>query len=71
MADTTDYEELDENVTFCVQGNHLYLDVFTGGKRTVSASGKSDVVASTHGNVVIPGTDGLTIGLNAYFKRGR
>lgn len=41
-------------------------------KPTLSASGKTKVVASTHGNVVLADCqyDGkpLTVGLNAYFK---
>lgn len=33
-----------------------------------SASGKSITVASTKGNVVLDGTGGVTLGLNAYKK---
>lgn len=33
-----------------------------------SASGKSTVIASTEGNVSVPGTD-LTLGLNLYRKK--
>jgi hypothetical protein len=35
-----------------------------------SASGKTEIVASTNGNQKIPGTD-VTLGLNAYVKGGQ
>jgi hypothetical protein len=34
-----------------------------------SKSGKTNVLASSHGNATIPGTDGLVLGLNVYKKR--
>ena len=43
----------------------LTVKVTEAGRR--SASGKSMVIASTEGNMLVPGTD-LTIGLNVYRK---
>jgi hypothetical protein len=34
----------------------------------LSASGKSKIIASSEGNVVLPGTGGITVGFNCYKK---
>jgi len=44
----------------------LTITIDTKAEGTPSASGKSQVIASTRGNVVVPGTDGLKLGVNAY-----
>lgn len=55
-----------ENVAFTVKGNMLTITVKLNAKRTPSASGKSEVIATTKGNVTIPGTDDVKCGLNVY-----
>jgi hypothetical protein len=54
-----------------IKDNKLYIEIDLE-KPTPSSSGKTLVVASTHGNTVTSAeVDGkpLTIGLNAYIKR--
>ena len=48
-----------------VNGDTLMIKAKLDKEGTLSTSGKSRVVASTHGNVPIPGTD-LKMGLNVY-----
>lgn len=54
-----------QNVKLDVQGKLLVItiDMTAGGEK--SKSGKSTVIASTKGNVTVPGTD-LKLGLNFY-----
>jgi hypothetical protein len=54
-----------QNAKFTVNGSKLVIEVDLSADLGPSATGKSRMVASTHGNVVIPGTD-VTIGVNAY-----
>ena len=54
-----------------IKGNKLFIEIDLE-KPTPSSSGKTLVVASTHGNTVTAAeVDGkpITIGLNAYIKR--
>ena len=44
----------------------LTLVIDISGPGVISGSGKSKVIASTRGNIIIPGTDGLKMGLNIY-----
>lgn len=56
------------NVKMSMNGTKLIIEVETDPKLVKadkSASGKSDVIASTGGNVQVPGTD-LKLGLNLY-----
>lgn len=55
-----------KNVKCEVKGNLLTITVDLSAQTTTSKSGKSAIVASTEGNIAVPGTDGLTLGLNAY-----
>lgn len=58
-----------KNVKMVVKGNVLTITVDLGAKRTDSASGKSEIIASTEGNVLVPGTkasDEIKLGLNVY-----
>jgi hypothetical protein len=57
-----------QNITSEVKGNELAIYVKLDGPTTRSASGKSEVIASTRGNVSVPETD-LTLGLNLYRRR--
>ena len=52
-----------------VKGRTLIITIDLDAKASPSASGKTMVVASTRGNIPIEGTDGLTLGLNAYRRR--
>lgn len=53
------------NVSVELDGNMLIIRADIGAETTTSGSGKSEVVASTNGNVAVPGTD-LKLGLNLY-----
>jgi hypothetical protein len=55
------------NVSITVKGDVATILVKLSENLGPSASGKTEMVASTHGNIVIPGTD-VTLGLNAYRK---
>ena len=55
------------NVRFTVEGDELVLRVKLSETHGVSASGKSEMVASTHGNVKL--ADGVAFGLNVYRPR--
>lgn len=66
---TAKSENLGNGISATVEGDTLTLTVKLSKPGQPSASGKTMVNASTRGNVVIPGTDGLTIGLNVYTKK--
>ena len=53
------------NVAVELDGNMLTIRADISAETTTSGSGKSEVVASTNGNVAVPGTD-LKLGLNLY-----
>lgn len=55
-----------KNVDIQVQGTKAVITVDLAARHGKSASGKSETVATTEGNVEIPGFPGLRIGLNAY-----
>lgn len=60
------------NVEVKVEGKDLVIRIPMNAQPEVSTSGKSLVVASTHGNLVTAAqVNGkpLTLGLNAYIKR--
>jgi hypothetical protein len=52
-------------VKISVEGNEVVIRFALDGDEGISASGKSRVVASTHGNIGIPGTN-VKLGINAY-----
>lgn len=54
-----------EPITFAMSGDTLTITVKLPTKGTTSASGKSEVLASTRGNVTVDGTD-IKVGLNIY-----
>ena len=62
-------ENLGNGIQAEVKGDTLILTIKLSQPGQVSASGKTMVQASTRGNVVIPGSDGLTVGLNVYVKK--
>ncbi len=55
-----------ENIEIKVQGNTLVITVDLSKTYGLSASGKSEVIASTGGNISVPGRDEVKVGLNVY-----
>lgn len=55
-----------KNVTVTQKGKKLTIEIDTDQSLGASKSGKSQIVATTGGNVLIKG--GLTLGLNLYKK---
>ena len=55
-----------KNCEFKVAGNILTITVDLSKKQGVSASGKSEVIATTEGNVSLEGNEAVKIGLNIY-----
>lgn len=69
------FGELDEeggqymkNIEMSVDGDILTIKVDISKTFGRSGSGKSTIIASTEGNVSIPGRDEVKIGLNVYTK---
>lgn len=58
-------ELIGRNVTVEKQGNLLVIRCAIDGETKTSASGKSETVATTNGNVAVPGTE-MKLGLNLY-----
>ena len=58
-----------KNVKMEVKGKILMITVDLSQSNGISASGKSETIASTGGNIDVPGTDGVKIGLNVYKKK--
>lgn len=54
-----------QNIQTKIEGDKLIIVIDLKAPSHPSKSGKTMIVASTGGNVLIPGTD-LTVGLNAY-----
>jgi len=57
-----------KNVEFAVEGNTLTIKIDLSKEFGPSTSGKNIIVASTEGNVSIPGRE-EKIGLNIYRKK--
>lgn len=60
-----------ENLEVTVDGKIMTIKIDITKDFGLSASGKNNIVASSHGNVTIDGTDGVVLGLNAYKRRPR
>ena len=58
-----------KNVEMTVDGNILTIKVDLSKDFGPSSSGKTIIIASTEGNVVIPGHEEAKIGLNVYRKK--
>ena len=58
-----------KNVDISVNGNTLTIKVDLSKDFGETKSGKSISIASTDGNVSIPGNDEIKIGLNVYRKK--
>ena len=55
-----------KNVEMKVEGNILTIKVDLSQEFGPSSSGKTIIIASTEGNVSIPGVEGKKVGLNVY-----
>ncbi len=55
-----------QNVSFQVQGEQLVITIDLTQELGVSASGKSLLIATTSGNVLVPGYEEIKLGLNCY-----
>lgn len=60
-------ETIGQNISIEVKGDKAILTIDLSHRGGLSSSGKSVIVASTGGNVPIPGTN-VILGLNAYIK---
>ncbi len=58
-----------KNVEIKVDGNKLTIIVDLSQEFGLSSSGKSVTIASTEGNVSVPGSEEVKIGLNVYKPR--
>jgi hypothetical protein len=59
--------EIGTNISIEVKGDKAIITINLAHRGGLSSSGKSVIVASTGGNVPIPGTN-VILGLNAYVK---
>ena len=57
--------KLGENIQFEVKDGKLLMEVDLTEKGTISSSGKSMVIATTRGNISLPGSE-VKIGVNIY-----
>jgi len=57
---------MQQNVEFEVQGDRLVITVDLSQELGVSSSGKSVIIATTGGNVAVPGWEAVKVGLNVY-----
>ena len=55
-----------QNVEFQVEGDQLVIVVDLSQELGESASGKSVIIATTGGNVAVPGCEDIKVGLNVY-----
>jgi hypothetical protein len=60
-------ENIGQNIKVEVKGNIATITIDLDKRGGLSSSGKSVIVATTSGNVTIPGTS-VILGLNAYVK---
>jgi hypothetical protein len=57
-----------KNCEMKLDGNILTITVDISKNFGKSSSGKSEIIASTEGNVSVPDSDNIKIGLNVYKK---
>jgi hypothetical protein len=58
-----------KNVEMAVEGNILTIKVDLTEEFGPSSSGKTIIIASTEGNVSVPGDEDKMVGLNVYRKK--
>jgi len=57
-----------QNIEMSIEGDMLTIKIDTSKKFKKSKSGKTTIIASTGGNIFIPDSDSIKIGLNVYEK---
>jgi len=60
-----------KNVEMKVEHGKLTITVDLTKELGPSASGKSIIIATTEGNVEVPGADDVKLGINVYRKKDR
>ncbi len=60
-----------QNVELQVKDGKLVITVDLSKSFGVSGSGKSTIIASTGGNVSVPGQESVKVGLNVYRPLGK
>lgn len=55
-----------DNLKMEMKGKILHIEIDISKRGKTSGSGKSVIVATTGGNVAVPGSDELKIGINCY-----
>jgi len=58
-----------KNVEMKMEGSILTIKVDTSKEFGFSSSGKNIIIASTEGNVSVPGSEETKVGLNVYKKK--
>jgi hypothetical protein len=58
-----------KNVQLEVRGQQLIITVDLTQNQGPSASGKTEIIATTGGNVAVPGREEIKLGLNVYTQR--
>lgn len=58
-----------ENVHMQLEGNTLVIAIDLTQTLGLSSTGKSEIVATTGGNVGVPGREEVKVGLNVYRPR--
>ena len=58
-----------KNVEMAVEGNRLVIMVDLDRNFGMSSSDKSIIIASTGGNIAVPGREEIRVGLNIYRPR--
>ncbi len=69
MAQTK--QTVGQNVEMSLEGNKLTITIDLSRQFGISGSGKSHIIASTGGNVSVPGNEAVKIGVNVYRPVGR
>lgn len=60
-----------KNVDLSVSGDTLHIKINLKAQTTPSSSGKSEVIASTEGNISVPGFPEVKLGLNCYKAKAK
>lgn len=58
-----------KNIEICKEGNILIIKVDLSKDLGPSNSGKTSIIASTEGNVNVPGAENIKLGVNVYRKK--
>jgi len=66
MAETQERYNLGDNVIMTKVGTSVVITIDMSKDLGPSASGKNHIVATTRGNVTLPGTGGIKLGVNCY-----